>query len=339
MGLEFVRKYQGQSVQWAMPGVLEEDDNDEDKPVVNLDIEHPAGQWQAINSQAGARFDDYLPRRFIDGCHVAETVSWVRDAAGHALPVLLAEIGSTAMSIQGNQLRREFAVVDRILTMIVDPFPWHDVEDFARDLRRKLKYRLIPARQPEEGIGFEFNALRQHTHLRSLYEMGVLEQLALMQRPDTPTLIDGPLQKSLPGKSGAPTTGVIKTHREQYIDDAGNHLMLDLKAGQRTPAFKIEVRNLPVVSWYLKLADANNYAPRWGVVRVEIAESYFNTLPDPFQYFNALADYLLSIRCRQEDYARAAISLEPVVHAERSLRSLFSPMSRIVSGFYHATGL
>ena len=48
-----------------------------------------------------------------------------------------------ACSIDGRSLRREFAQVERIVCLIVDPFPWHEVEDFRRGAGRQDRYASV----------------------------------------------------------------------------------------------------------------------------------------------------------------------------------------------------
>jgi len=342
MGLDFVKNYQGKNLlASSAPSVTStmEEGDDSDQPLIDLALECEVGSWQPIRTEPAMKYQDDLPRRFIDGSHTSQTITWVRDAAGHPLPVILAEIGAAVLAIENRKLKREFAKVDRIISLIADPFPWHEIEDFARDLRRRLGFRFIPAMQPDEGITFDFQLLRMQTYNSSLWQMKLLEQLALIQRLETPTLVDGPLASRLPGNIAAPVAGLVKQLQKRYVDDEGLHLLLDLKAGERSPAFKIEMKKLPIISWYLKLDDRKQHTPHWGVVRIEIAEAWFNTLADPFEYINSLSHFLLSLRCRQEDYARAAVSIEPIVHAERSMRSLFTPMTKLTSDFYHVTGI
>ena len=98
-------------------------------------------------------------------------------------------------------------------------------------------------------------------------------------------------------------------------------------------------KGLPVVSWYLRLVGGNHDGPAWGVVRVEVTETFFHTLPDPIAYLDALSAWVVELRCRRTDYDRAAISLEPIVQAEESLRALFTPPDQLKWWFYRATGL
>src|SRR5262249_20056007 len=96
-----------------------------DEPEVCLDLEYDAEDWRPIPI-SGPIDPDVLPRRFIDGCHRGETVAWLQAPQGYPIPVRLAEIGGVCMQLDGRTLRREFAVVERVVSLIVDPFPWNE---------------------------------------------------------------------------------------------------------------------------------------------------------------------------------------------------------------------
>jgi hypothetical protein len=191
-------------------------------------------------------------------------------------------------------------------------------------------------------MSFDFELMRQRTQFRSHYEMEVLEETAIAQDPHAPTLVDGPLGPRAHGLPRAvPAVGLIKTHREEYLHEHGWRTFYGLRPGQRTPAFGIPAKALPVVSWYLRLGGGETDAdyPAWGIVRVEVTETFFRTLPNPFVYVNALSAWLYQVRCRRPDYGRAPISLEPIVRAEESLKSLLSPPEYLKAWFYRHTGI
>jgi hypothetical protein len=346
MGLEFLREHAGRRLRNTLPPVDfgdEPDDEGEEQP--DLDLESPREQWRPVDTLRRAGADHLLPIRFIDGCHRGQTVAWVQDADGCPVPVMLAEIGGVCMSQHGTLLRRDFDIVERVVTMVVDPFPWHEIETFAVALRG-IGLRLLPAEPPEDDLGvkrpsFDFELMRKRTQNRSDYEMATLEELALNQDPHRPSLVDGRLEPRVRGEElrKAAVVGVIKTHRENYLHAQGWRTFYDLAPGQRTPAFRLPSKGLPVVSWYLRLTGGDHDGPAWGVVRVEITETFFQSLTDPWVYLDALSAWLVELRCRRGDYTRATISLEPIVQAEESLRALFTPPDQLKWWFYRATGL
>ncbi len=58
-----------------------------------------------------------------------------------------------------------------------------------------------------------------------------------------------------------------------------------------------------------------------------------------FGYLDRVSNALLHLRCRQGSYARAPVSLEPIVRAEESLKSLLTSPATLAQRFYHLTGL
>ncbi len=316
----------------------------EDGPQVDLDFELAADAWRASSVDAASLDPTALPRRFIDGCHSGETVAWLQDTAHHPIPVRLAEIGGVCMRIEGRSLRREFALVERVVSLIVDPFPWHEVETFAAALCG-MNLRLLPATLPKideqtRGLTYDFERMREQTRVRSQYEMEVLEELALCQDPETPSLIDGRLGRmQARDLSAYDVIGVIKQQRENYLHPQGWQVLYSLEPGQRTPAFRLPSKHLPVVSWYLKLDRAHGAMPNWGIVRVEISDAHFERQGCDFGYLDRVSNALLRLRCRQGSYARAAVSLEPIVRGEESLKSLLTSPATLAQRFYHLTGL
>ncbi len=350
MGLDFLRHHGGRRLrpylqQPALDAPETADGQDPTTAVarVQLDLEMPAEDWRVL-SVGGPADPDVLPRRFIDGCHAGETIAWLRDEVDHPIPVRLAEVGGVCMRAEGRTLRREFAHVERVVAMIVDPFAWHEVEAFATALAEQ-GLRLLPATPPlleeqRRGLTYDFERMREQTRLRTQHEMDVLEELALCQDPDTPSLVDGRLGRfQQVDLARFRIVGVIKQHRENYLHARGWQVLYTLEPGQRTPAFRLSSKDLPVVSWYLKLHGARGELPNWGIVRVEIGEEHFARERFDFGYLDRLSSGLLHLRCRQGAYARAPVSLEPIVRAEESLKALFSSVGTMAQHFFHLTGL
>lgn len=343
MGLEFLRRYGGRRLRQSVeqpPFESSPEDEGEEGPKVDLDFETPLAAWQPLSIAAAALDADALPRRFIDGCHRGETVAWLRDALQHPIPVRLAEIGGVCLRSSGRSLRRECARVERIVCLIVDSFPCREIEDFAAELA-KSNVRLSPALPPKIGdvrqLTYDLADMEQRTYTQAQVEMRVLEELALGQDSETLSLVDGPL-----GRLEHPRAiGVIKQHRKNYL---GLHsqcwqVFYDLEPGQRTPAFRLSSQRTPLISWYVKLGGAHGTMPNWGIVRVEIGYAHFERQRCNFGYLDRVSNALLRLRCRQTSYARAPVSMEPIVRAEESLKSLLTSPSTLAQRFYHLTGL
>jgi hypothetical protein len=347
MGLDFLQHFGGRRLRPSVeqpPLDLPGGGGEEEPPAVQLDLECAPDDWRPLAVDAGPLDFDVVPRRFIDGCHAGETVAWLQDDLGHPVPVRLAEIGGVCLRVEGRELRREFALVERVVSLIVDPFPWPRVEAFAAALS-EIGIRLLAATLPRldaerRGLTYDFERMREQTRVRAQYEMEVLEELALCQDLDTPSLVDGRLGRfQQAGLARHRVVGVIKQQREGYLHARGWQVLYRLEPGQRTPAFRVPSKHLPVVSWYLKLDGARGALPNWGVVRVEIGADHFEREGHDFAYLDRLSAALLHLRCRQGSYARAPVSLGPIVRAEESLKALLSSPAMLAQRFYHLTGL
>jgi hypothetical protein len=300
------------------------------------------------------------------------------------------------MSVRDGELRREFAMVERVVSMVASAFPWEEMEALATELM-KHNLRLLPARAPGGELTDILEPLRKAAQNRSMDEMEVLEELAVAQDAETPTIVDGRLERRSGGldpERHSPVFGVIKTHREVYLHSHGMRLLYSLSPGERTPAFFIrqpepsdepdtsetlitaredsapseqdganiisqtnaahpttdeeEVVKFPVASWYVRLSGGEGMMPDYGLVRVEVSLKWFiargyGSQNEVYQsgtdFINQLSRTLYEYRCRESSYERSAISLHPIVRAESSLRSLFSPSGTLKSNFYRLTGL
>lgn len=343
MSLDFFLHYGGRRLrQYVEQPPLESpiDDEAEEGQKVALDFELPIDAWKPRSITADTIDAAALPQRFIDGCHYGQTAAWLRDSLGHPIPVRLAEIGGVCMRTEGRSLRRQFAHVERIVCLIIDPFPWHEVEEFAEALAQ-MEMRLLPALPPmiddARQLTYDYASMEQRTYTQAQVEMRILEELALSQDPETLSLVDGPLGRL----EHSQAIGVVKQHRQNYL---GLHpqcwqVFYNLEPGQRSPAFRLASQSSPLVSWFLKLQGAQGALPNWGIIRIEISCAHFERLGNDFGYLDRVSNALLHLRCRQNSYARAPVSMEPIVRAEESLKSLLTPPATLAQRFYHLTGL
>lgn len=345
MGLDFLVNYGGRRLRhYIEQPPLDSSDSstdEEDKgSKANLAFELAPDAWIPRSVVSEPLDPTAMPRRFIDGCHYGTWVIRLNDSLGHPIPVRLAEIGGVCLRIDGRSLRRECAYIERIVCLIVDPFPWHEVEDFALALQEKINMRLVAASPPKKDgeiqTIFDYASRTQWTYTQTQQEMRNLEELALNHDPETLSLVDGPLMRM----EHPLAIGVIKQHREPYLGAEAKcwQVLYDLEPGQRTPAFQIASPR-PRVSWYLKLDGAHGEMPNWGFVRIEISQEHFERQSRDFAYLNRLSNALWHLRCRQSSYARAPVSMEPIVRAEESLKSLLMPPTTLALRFYHWTRL
>jgi len=363
MSLDFLREYGARRIQAESPQPLLLGQSQvlapSDEPTL-WDYEVEADAWRPLRTGSGDEHADsrqadawaLRPRRFIDGKDVGRTVAWLRSPQGYPVPVRLSQIGAVSMRAarqegERDTLRLESWSAQRVVSLMVDFFPWDEVEAFARELSRR-GFRLLPVEiprsspdRPEVNL-FDFERMRKATYNRTLDEMRRLECEALASGPLLPVVVDGDLKPHVGAfdAAQAPVVGVVKSHSTNYLHAQGWRAFHDLKPGERTPAFVRQSEHLSMVSWYLRLGSGRAPNPNQGIVRVEIARDYFERKMgrDP-AHLNAVSRSLRRLRCRNEDYNRAGVSIAPVVRAEETLGALFTPTETLTSRFYHMTGL
>jgi hypothetical protein len=88
-----------------------------------------------------------------------------------------------------------------------------------------------------------------------------------------PLFIDGGISANDRVAREGCVVGVVKSHRTLYAEGEGLQVVLRLRVGERTSAFRVtSPKRTSVASWYLRLRDPVGRDPMWGLVRVEIAE-------------------------------------------------------------------
>lgn len=336
-----VRNYEAQPMLLDDGLALEENEPDE---TLDWGIETDADNWNSIDVLNSGPQRDWRsrPQRFVDGKDVGRTVAWLQSAEGYPVPVRLSEIGAVVMRNEGGALCREFSVVERVVSMIADLFPWDEVEGFAIALREH-GFRFLPAQQPKKkDMMFDFERMRHTTQSRSNDEMYRLERQALARATSEPTVVDGQLEKRAGtfAEDKTPVVGLIKTHSRNYLHAQGWRVFYNLKPGERTPAFQLNSPHLSVISWYLRLAGQHGELPNWGVVRLEIPERFFQTtIAGDWNYLDQLSHILFDYRSHDSGYSRAAVSIHPIQRAEESLGALFTDADLLINRFYHLTNL
>ena len=343
MGLSFLRDYGGHRLPpyEPQPELLTNDDGQ--GPEVEVGYEVRSDRWHAIAPEAsgGCPWADwpFCPTRFVDGKDVGETVAVLRAPAGFLVPVRLSQIGSTAIRVDDGLCRRESAEVERVVSLVTEPFPWNEVESFAIALQER-GMRLLSAAMPagENGSPYDFETMRKAAQNRTNDEMAGLEAFTVSLASDMPTIVDGRLEPRSGGfdRRESPVAGVVKTQNRLYLPVELQDLQYRLEPGERTPVFAIG-GNYPVVTWYLRFAGG---MPNYGVVRVELPREWFErTMGRTFEYVDRLSLVLYAYRCRERSYGRADISLHPIVRAEQTLGALFNPLSLLTSRFFRMTRL
>lgn len=345
----FLRRYSVEMIGDTPPQpTIAEPKDDEPGDTIDYTPEMPADQWKAITiSEAPARSDEH-PTRFIDGSIFSEPVLCVRAPAGWPIPILIAEVGATALQLKGRRFERSFVFIERLLGFVADPFPWEEVEAFASAIAADpgLNARLVVGNMPRDANPFDYEAMRQQAYHRCEQDMLNAERLALESCVTEPTLVDGKLASRIgtnAAKDRPLLVGIVKRTPPE-LHEEGWRTLLSLRPGQRTPLFQLtgmsagKVADMPTASWFLKLAGGPRLAPNWGIVRVDVPWVQFENRTDQFGLVNRLSRWLIDARCRAESYARMPVSLEPIVRAEEVLKPLFTPISVLANRLRRQAG-
>jgi hypothetical protein len=353
----FFRRHAGAAV--GMYPIQNELDaaSEEREEMIEWGIEQPADDWKPVILPETPAHPGEMPERFIDGCQSGHAVACLRAPdVGWPVPVFLAEVGGVAMRLKGRDLVRDFFGLDRVVSFVTDAFPWQEVEALAAALANLPDFplRVLPTDRPkvEDPIDlFDYEKMRKAAQNRANNEMANWEAIALAADRTTPTLCDGRLEPRLRSRITADrfnlVVGVVKTHSANLLHPQGWRTLLDLKPGQRTPFFRIsrtakgEANDLPVVTWFVKMTGGEEVMPNWAAVRVEVPWVQFERWPENSRtgFVNRLSRWLIDARCRQQSYARMAVSLEPIVRAEDSLKSLFTPFGVLRNRFLRYAGV
>jgi len=204
----------------------------EDEPSENLKLNYELDEpdWRPLEFTDDFSVRDWpdRPQRFIDGKDVGRTVAWLQSREGYPVPVRLSEIGAVEMRSIDGQLRREFYVIERVVSLMADLFPWEEIERFAIELKEN-GFRLLHCDKPKEtdtnpgGYTYDFERMRKTTQNRSNDEMARLERQVLMRNADDPTIVDGRLdpRASAFNQETQPIIGLIKTHSRNYLHAQG----------------------------------------------------------------------------------------------------------------------
>lgn len=346
MGLDFIQQHGGHrlTIDTTLPvpqnySIDPESDLQEE---IDLNLEISSSQWHEIDciQVSNWRPSEWKesPIRFIDGKDVGQTVAWVRSPDEYPVPIRLAQIGSIVMNLIDGEFRRESLFVKKVASMVVTSFSEDEIASFSHELMSK-GISLLSAR-PEAA--FEFEKLRRAAQNRTKDEMIALEEKSILENHSTPTIVDGRLEAHSSGfdKDKSPVFGVIKTHYRNYLHPLGMKLLYQLKAGQRTPYFKLApYQRLPVITWYLRLSDGIGSTPAWGFVRVEAPFDWFKNTHKNEDFVNKISKVIYEYRCKEQSYRRAPVSIHPIVRAEESLASHFQPEGKVIADFYRHTRL
>src|SRR6478735_7352735 len=289
-----------------------EEDLGESSAEVDLGIEVPPGRWRPID--AGPPVAPPCPVLFVDGVRRIEARVWIDDVsngspatdasaaicASYAAGVVCCcDTGAHFLSAETR--RGLFTVAPHAEDIVTSAGPY--AASFAKpDPKVPLSVTLSSALQARLA------------DIELLVAVGAREQTTGHSTGgDDLLVVDGPLR----GRGHLPRAlGYIKSHRAAYLPTDQHSMIGTLRAGQRTPVFRMGT-SWDRHSWYLRLPCLPS-APWSGIVRVECS-------PDPpVGEVVALANLsqVTLVRFASTEYkdARAPQNLYPIAGLERELR-------------------
>lgn len=324
----------------TLPQLIEEEDEEDlDIRFKELSYELPSASWRPLLS---AGHPATPPLRFIDGTVVSRTVA-VFTVKKRRRPALLACVGALELDIEaGKLMRRTPPHVEAVLCLLSNDMPEEHLGQLADGLR-PLGIELITS--VTEELSPDLELLRRRTFDLASHRMEEAERSILLARPDVAALVDGLLERRLVTiqSQSMPALGMVKRQVRQYLPNAFVNFLYDLALGERSPAFLLQTKHATIVSWYLRISAEERSAPSYGLVRLAMSQQYLETafadLAARSREISALSSWALGLRHREAHYARAGISLEPIVRVEDELRALLPRVSQQVASFHRALGL
>ena len=227
---------------------------------VSLDVEVPAGRWDAIEPRPTT-----IPGRllFVDGVRRLEARVVVRSNARLCRGAFGSYAVGSVLATNGDATIREVRA-DRVIVVgsgesLPEPI---DLMSFAP----ALTYRplSVPSQEVDAPLRGILDQMRRAE-----------ERLAreLADEEDTLVIADGPLSFGEPLRGGA--VGYIKRIQKLYVPNDKLDLLSRLPAGSRTPLFGLQSsERFARYAWFLRLVTPHpGESELSGLVRLEVSES------------------------------------------------------------------
>ena len=260
---------------------------------INSDLEMPASQWRPVTPDETISVPEQI--LFIDGVRRTDAYAWITEGNEPPFRAVFASYAAGA-ALVGKSARVTAAKCRRVLITIKKT-------DSLMTRAGAYETRLAAGSTPDE--------LSQDIQNR----LTTLEiEIAQSARGKAELIvIDGPLRgrQDLEG-----ALGFVKTHRVSYLPEELQHIVADLRAGQRTPVFMFST-SWSRYSWYLRLPGPAAHA-WWGIVRIEAAADM--TAENAVELGDRSTVMLQRYASVQHKDPRAPQNLYPIAALERELR-------------------
>lgn len=290
-------------------GASVESDLERSSAEVAVDVEMPAERWVAVDPDPSTAPPEAV--LFVDGVRRIDAQMWVEEADGTASPALCASYAAGVVCCCRDE-GAHLVVADVRRGMFTTAADGTDVVTAAGTYRCQHT-EARPGADPAQVLS---QAVQR--------DMGQTELLAAATaRDDHGTdddllVVDGPLRGR---QSLTRAVGFVKTHATSYLPVELGGLVGALRAGQRTPVFRLGSATSGTMlqrhTWYLRLPCAPG-APWAGIARVECSAELS---PADAVALAGLSQVTLP-RYASTEYkdSRAPQNLYPIAGLERQLR-------------------
>jgi hypothetical protein len=314
-----------------LPPLEQAEQDDEDAAAArlqDLSWEVPAAGWRPLDTGG---VPERPPRRFIDGSVMTRTIG-VLEVDGIRRPLVLASLGALELWLDDRRLRRppDGHQLRTVCGLVANGLLPEERAELAAGLA-DLGVDLLTTESGDVSV--DFDVLRRRSFDLATHAMEAAERDLLLRLPDVAALADGLLERRLTtvASQSMPVVGMVKRQLKQYLPATHLGLLYDLGPGQRTPGFVLHTEHATVVSWYLRLSTTEMAGPSYGLVRLTMPLEYLSHLRDPSAELSALSAFLRGLRHREASYARAGVSLEPVVRVEDELHVLMPSIDEVTA--------
>ncbi len=317
-------------------------------------FEKPVPQEATLSVDPLDSETESLFKYFIDGSERTTTIGSIVDPQNQYFPLFVAQIGVATTKMEEGLLKLENYHHENILLMPSTYSPEDlrcakkeikKVENLSRmTLNLKVCTYDVQIDNQKDTVAEARKVILKKMHICEIDEIQRLVSSKSVTR-DSLLMIDGALEfyEQFKHEDFRNVVGVSKQFNTNKFLGRGakkkhaGSIVSALKSQHRTPAYKIEHRNLAIASWYLRLQRADILRkPEDGVVKVEVfpenpsnADSMDNSLCSSF------SSHILALRHPTTPVTdgRWASHLYPVYLTERYAKTQFQKSETIAAYF------
>jgi hypothetical protein len=211
---------------------------------------------------------------FLDGIQRSRAIAYVG-----SVPIVEGLVGAVIRERHERRMRSS-AYPPRVERALYAPFDLLRSDTsgalarLAEAQRIELRNTCDPCAAPGEEHPLRFLQLANELVKteRERLENGLAHAFADQDRGSGVLYIDGSIPLAESVSASARILGVIKSHNTLYVTGPQLVTVLSLAEGQRSPVLALEGRRRShVATWYLRLRDASQQDPFFGLVRIEVA--------------------------------------------------------------------